>query len=298
MTALAPFTCIASPANTSFSGCTAHVWNFNPQFAISYAVSQSSSLFMTFADRGRFPMLKDIYSAGLGAGLPNPNLLPEHSLNWNAGYRQAIGAKTTAQIVLFRSDLHNAIESVNVTDPGGTNPLTAYCPNGRIIGYCSEMANIGKEVHQGIEFEVRSMPVPRLTLNASYSFLNRDITYNFGSLANVSAVNTSITILPTLPNNKFMGTVSWRLPHQILAIVNERYESGLILQDTTYAATSPLFQAYSETYATTDLFAFVPIRAGITVQAGIKNLLDRNYYYTAGYPQEGRNWFMNVRYQF
>jgi len=298
MTALLPFTCIASPTNTAFSGCTAHVWNFNPQFAVSYAVSQSGSLFVTFADRGRFPMLKDIYSASLGAGLPNPNLLPEHSLNWNLGYRQAIGVKTVAQVVLFRSDLHNAIESVYVTDPGGTSPLTAYCPNSKIIGYCSEMANIGKEVHQGIEFEVRSTPLPRLTLNASYSFLNRNIVYDFGSLASVSAVNTSVTILPTLPKNKFVGTVSYRLPHRILAILNERYESGLTLQDTTYAATSPLFLPYSESYATTDLFAFVPIRAGITVQAGIKNLLDRNYYYTAGYPEEGRNWFMNVRYQF
>jgi outer membrane receptor protein involved in Fe transport len=72
----------------------------------------------------------------------------------------------------------------------------------------------------------------------------------------------------------------------------------LILQDTTYPTTSPLFQAYSEAYATRGVFAFVPIRAGITIQAGIKNLLDRNYYYTARYPQEGRNWFMNVRYQF
>ena len=31
MTALVPFTCLASPNNTSFSGCTAHVWNYNPQ---------------------------------------------------------------------------------------------------------------------------------------------------------------------------------------------------------------------------------------------------------------------------
>ena len=113
-----------------------------------------------------------------------------------------------AQIVLFRSDLHNAIESVYVTDPGGTSPATEYCPNSKIIGYCSEMANIGKEVHQGVEFEMRSTPLPRLTLNASYSFLNRDITYDFGSLATVSAVNTSITILPTLPQNKFIGNVS------------------------------------------------------------------------------------------
>lgn len=298
MTTLLPFTCIADPTNTSFSGCTAHVWNFNPQVAVSYAVTQSGGFFATFADRGRFPMLKDIYSASLGAGLPNPNLQPEHSRNWNVGYKQGFGARTFAQLALFRSDLRDAIESVYVTDPGGTNPATAFCPSSRIVGYCSEMANIGKEVHQGLEFEVRSTPVSRLVLNASYSFLNRNISYDFGSLPNVSAVNTSITILPVVPKNKFVGTATVRLPHQILAILNERYESGLVLQDTSYPTTSPLFQPYSESYATTDVIAFVPVRAGVTLQAGVKNLFDRNYYYTAGYPQEGRNWFFNLRYQY
>ena len=72
-----------------------------------------------------------------GAGLPNPNLKPEHSRNWNVGYSHV------------------------VIDPGGTNPVSASCPNGRIAGYCSEIANIGKEVHEGVEFEVRSTPFPR-----------------------------------------------------------------------------------------------------------------------------------------
>ncbi|MDP9055692.1 MAG: TonB-dependent receptor [Acidobacteriota bacterium] len=298
MTALLPFICVASPANTSFSGCTAHVWNYNPQASVAYSTGKSGNLFLTFADRGRFPMLKDIYSAGLGSGLPNPNLRPEHSLNWNAGYSRTIGSRTLAQIVLFRSDVHNAIEAVYVTDPGGSSAATAYCPNSKIVGYCSEMTNIGKEVHQGVEFEVRSTPLPRLTINASYSFLNRNIKYEFGSLPNVSAVNTSISTLPTLPKNKFAGTATLRLPRGILAILNERYESGLILQDTTYAATSPLFARFSESYATTDLLAVVPIRAGVTLQGGVKNLFDRNYYYTAGYPEEGRSWLVNLRYKF
>ncbi|MBV8820559.1 MAG: TonB-dependent receptor, partial [Acidobacteriaceae bacterium] len=102
MTALLPFTCLASPQNNSYSGCTAHVWNFNPQAAVSYRVGESGNLFVTFADRGRFPMLKDIYSAGLGAGLPNPNLRPEHSRSWNVGYSQLVGARTLLQLTLYR----------------------------------------------------------------------------------------------------------------------------------------------------------------------------------------------------
>ena len=96
MTSLLPFTCIANPTNTAFSGCTAHVWNNNPQASVSYQVTDSGNLFLTFADRGRFPMLKDIYSAGLGSGLPNPNLKPEYAYNWNLGYSQAVGLRTVA----------------------------------------------------------------------------------------------------------------------------------------------------------------------------------------------------------
>ena len=81
-----------------------------------------------------------------------------------------------------------------MTDPGGTNPATEYCPNSKIIGFCSEMANIGSETHEGLEFEVKSVPVSRLTLDLSYSLLNRDLHYDFSELPNVSAVNTSITI--------------------------------------------------------------------------------------------------------
>jgi outer membrane receptor for Fe3+-dicitrate len=125
-----------------------------------------------------------------------------------------------------------------VADPGGINPAAAYCPNSRIIGYCSEMANIGKEIHQGIELEVRSTPFARLKLNASYSFLNRSIAYDFGSLPAVSPVNTTISILPAAPKNKAVATASVRVFHQMLGVVNFRYEGGITLQDTMYPASS------------------------------------------------------------
>jgi len=298
MTGLVPFTCLASPTNTSFSGCTAHVWNFNPQASISYSVSETGRLFATFADRGRFPMLKDIYSSSMGSGLPNPDLKPEHSRNWNAGYSRLFGAKTLVQADLFRSDLRSAIESVYITDPGGTSSATAYCPNSKIAGYCSQMVNIGSEVHEGVEMSVRSTPIPRMTLDAGYSYLNRNIAYAFASWSNVSRVNTSVSVLPTLPKNKIVAGATVRVARDIMGIVNLRYEGGLTLQDTTYSAKSPLFLPYAASYATVDFGLIAPLGRGVSLQAGVKNLLDRNYYYTAGYPEEGRNWYVNLRYRF
>jgi iron complex outermembrane receptor protein len=292
LTAVLPFTCLASPTNTSVAGCTLHAWNYNPQASISYQVGDAGNLFVTFADRGRFPMLKDIYSASLGAGLPNPNLQPEHSRNWNIGYSQAIGGRTFVQFEVFRSDLRDAIESVFITDPTGTTVATATCPNGRILGFCSQMANIGNEVHQGVETKMRITPISRLTVDASYSYLARSIAYDFASVSGVSQVNTSILILPTLPKNKVVGTATIRLPRQISGMVSARYESGLTLQDTTYATSSPLFQPFGESFATMDLASIVPITRGVSVQAGVKNVFDKNYAYTGGYPEAGRNGFL------
>src|SRR6202023_2995721 len=124
---------------------------------------------------------------------------------------------------------------------------------------------------EGFEFEVRSTPLNRLTLNASYSYLNRTIKYDFASLAGVSAINTSVTILPILPKNKVIGTATYRTYRQILGIVNFRYEGGLTLQDTTYAATSPLFLPYRQALAAADLGVVAPIWKCATAHLGVKN---------------------------
>jgi iron complex outermembrane receptor protein len=287
---LLPVTCIAAPNNTSFAGCTAHVWNYNPQASVSYVLSPADSLFVTFADRGRFPVLKESYSYRLGAAIPNPDLRPEQSRNWNIGYARVFAGRTVAQIELFRSDLRNAIQSVYIKDPG------SFCTNtGALAGCCGQNVNIAEEVHEGMELSIRSSPLPQMTLDANYSYLNRSLTYDFAGFPNVSQINTTIQILPTLPKNKLIVNAVLRLPHQALAMANVRYESGITLQDTTY---SPAGKPYGTCYGTMDLGILVPIRKGMTVQAGVKNLFDRDYYYSAGFPEAGRNWFFNLRYRF
>lgn len=189
-----------------------------------------------------------------------------------------------------------------MTDPGNPNalvpaPLTALCPT-TTTGFCNQNVNIGKEVHEGVEVKVQSSLFSRLTVDGSYAYINRTINYDFSSDPNVSQVHTSIIILPTLPRNKLVGTATVRLIHQALAIVSARYEGGLTLQDTTYSSSSPLFKPFSESFGTMDIGAIVPVYQKIMVQVGIKNLLDRNYYYNAGYPEERRSWYVNLRYQF
>jgi iron complex outermembrane receptor protein len=300
-TELLPYECASAPANTSFSGCTAHFWNVNPQASLTYAVSASDIVLLTYEDRGRFPTLKQRYSAGLGSALPNPSLATEHSQNWNFGYTHIFSSKLTFDGTLFRSDLRNAIESALVPDPDynpATDPtdLLGLCPNNSSVGHCSQNINVGKEAHEGVEIALRSNPLTWLKLDATYSYLNRDIG-NATLPAGTSL--SSPLVLPTgLPKNKTVGIAVFRLPYQMLTIATARYESGITLQDTSYAATSPLYLPRGESLATEDLAVVIPFRARFNAQAGVRNLLDRSYCYTAGYPEEGRNWFLNLRYHF
>jgi iron complex outermembrane recepter protein len=297
-TTVIPFQCLSDPNNTSFNGCTLHDWAFNPQLSVAYQVAQSGNLFVTFADRGRFPILKEIYTTGMGSGLPNPDLQPERSRNWNVGYSQLLPLRTLVQVELFRSDLRNAIEVVNITDPGGTSTATAMCPNSNIVGFCRQTVNIGEELHNGVEFQLRSTPFSRVTIDANYTYLHRTLTYDFAKVPPVSVVNTSINILPTLPENKLIGTATVQLPRRVLGMVSARYESGLAMQDTTYPTSSPLFQPFDKSFGTMDAAAFVPIYRELILHASVKNVFDANTFYTPGYPEPGRTWALYLRYQF
>jgi len=295
-TALIPMKCEAEPNNTSFGGCTAHIWNYNPQASFSYILTSRDTAFITVSDRGRFPLLKESYSYGLGKGIPNPDLKPERNTSFNVGYSHAFPAKTFAQIEYFYNRLRDAIQSVYIADPGGT--AAPLCSNtGTQAGYCSQNVNVAREAHQGFEFSLRSAPVSRLTFDLNYSYLNRNMAYEFGSRVDISQVLTSVQILPTYPKNKVIFNASLRLPHDILAIGNFRYEGGILLQDTSYR-TAPANLPFSTSYGTVDIGTMIPIVSGFSVQAGVKNLFDRNYYYTAGYPEIGRNWYLNGRFKF
>ncbi len=287
-TQLIPLTCPESPSNSSFSGCAAHTWTYNPQASASYNLTKSDALFVIFSDRARFPTLKDSYSFRFNRALPNPNLGPEHSRNWDIGYSRAFAGRTLMQIEYYRSDLRDAIQMIYVPD--------TKCPSlsGSLKGTCGINYNAGKEIHEGAEISIRTSPIRRLNVDASYSFLNRTIDWDRGKIPQTSLTYLSALSLPTVTKNKFIGNLTAEMPHQILGMVTFRYEGGIRLWDSYVAGAAP----FGSSFGIVDIGAVAPIKEGFKIQAGIKNLFDRDYYYVAGYPQAGRNWYFNMRYQF
>ncbi len=289
-TELVPLTCLESPDNASFAGCAAHVWTYNPQASASYNLTTSDTVFAIFSDRARFPLLKESYSYRFRRAVPNPELGPEHSRNWNVGYSRSFAGSTLMQVEFFRSDLRDAIQTIYVPDPASACPGNT----GALSGFCQIMYNAGEEAHMGTEMSVRTSPWRRLHLDASYTYLNRTMDWDYARIPDTSEVNLSTLTLPAVPKNKFVGNMTGELPHSIVGMVTFRYEGGIRLYDTNVVGSNP----YGSSFGVVDLGAVAPVHAGIKLQAGVKNLFDRDYYYTAGYPQAGRNWYFNLRYQY
>jgi iron complex outermembrane receptor protein len=276
---LAPFTCNGATI-TSFTDCLVHVWDYNPLASLSYSFVKSGTLYFTFAEKSHFPTLKDRYSYKNGQAIPNTQLQPEHARNWTLGYSYAFSFKTMMQFDLFRSDVYDAIESAIVQAQ-----FSGQCPNynPKLPLLCVQSINVGNEVHKGFEFTIRSTPISRLSVDANYSFLNRSIT----------GASNMVSVYPTgSPRHKVVSTAIFQMPRNIQLLAAARYESGTVTSNNSGIVVP------ASRFGTLDLGGVIPIHSALKLQAGVKNLFDRNYWYQEGFPDPGRNWYCNLRYQF
>jgi iron complex outermembrane receptor protein len=304
--------CASNTDKENFSACTPHLWAYNPQISIAYSFKDSGKLFGGFSQKNRFPGMKEMYSYKLNSGLPNPNLKTEHSQNWEIGYSRVFAKNTSAQVEFFRSDLKDAIESVPVPSASNTCGNSTYT--------CTMDENATKEIHEGVELAVRTIPLPRLTFDANYTYLDKKID-GFNLSANLSddypcgggymltgtgsnvtyttiANNTCLTATD-VPKHKAVVAGTLRLPREATLNADIRYESGTKAVDDFKKSGNYYYEIVPmSNFATMGLGGTMPLYKGATLQAGVKNLFDRNYYYVLGYPEEGRNWFVNMRYRF
>ena len=313
----------ACPSNSdknNLKACTPHQWAYNPQVSAAYTFKDFSRLFVGFTEKSRFPVMKDMFSYKMGKGIPNPNLQTERSRNWEIGYSRVFPGNTVAQVEFFRSDLRNAIESI----PAPLSLQAEFPGACTKSNSCSVNENASHETHQGVELTVHSTPVQRLAFDANYTYVNKEIDgftfpglttigsevypcYTGGYLVVGTGSNAMETTTPDntcltatdLPKHKAVGMATLHLPYQAMVNSTLRYESGNKAIDSYKHSGTYYYEAVRmSNFATWDVGGTAHLYKGASLQAGVKNLLDRNYYQTLDIPEEGRNWFVNMRYKF
>lgn len=238
--------------------------DFNYQASLKWKFIKSHSAALSFARTSRFPTLDERYSFKLGKAIPNPDLTTEHSYNLDLTINGRI-SDFLWSVSGYYSWLTNTIMEITGVDP--ENPTIW------------QLQNKGKAQFRGFEVALSYTLLHSLTISGNYSYIDR-----------VNTTDRSVKFTD-VPHSKGVVAVDWRL------------KCGL-----SFAGD---FTAYSSALSTSDGSLFVPgfavinlnasyklLNDMLTIRCGVRNLTDKLYYYTEGYPQAGREFYSSLQFDF
>lgn len=237
-----------------------HDVDFNYQASVKYWLAPRHNVKLSFARTSRFPTLSERYSYKMGKAYPNPDLRTERACNLDltvAGAWRGLRWEVSG----YYSWLSDVIMEITGVDPD--NPTVW------------QLQNRGRAQFRGFEVNLsQSLPLG-LTLAGSYSYLNR---------VNKTEPNVKFT---DVPSSKGIVSLDWQLPLDFgLNADMTAYSSALSTSDGSLSV--PGFAVFNATASKQFM------KRMVTVRAGVKNIFDKLYYYTEGYPQQGRVFFASV----
>ncbi len=231
---------------------------FNAQIGLFYQLNENQKLGATVSKKTRFATIKDRYSYRMGTAIPNPDLKPEKAVNYEINYNANLLNKVTFQTAVFYSSLTDAILNVSNVAPGK-----------------SQMQNFGEAEYMGVEAQVNYSIMQNLSFNVNYTYIERN---------NLTDPTIHFT---DVPNTKVMGTLEYQPIKMLKLIANSEFNSSRI--STSYGTRVP-------DYTLLNLYGSSKIAKNFSIDAGVNNIFDKNYSLVEGYSEEGRNFFVTLRF--
>ena len=263
----------------------------NVQGALIYNYSDTGHVYANVSDRARFPTLFERFSTRFNSTLSNPNLKAERAVNYEIGAEDTL-FNTHFVGAVFYSDVTNALENVPIIFCDMTSTATPKnCPAGGpftgVATPVNQTQNVGNGRYYGFELSADAHVLDDVAVGVRFTYLNR----------NLDAQNPANPPLPAnyhltgAPYSQTFAYVTWdALPDLSLTpsiqTASDRW-SNLQGNMNVFLKTGSFFLVnFVAQYALTD---------EVDIQVGARNLFDRNYSLVAGFPSEGRNFFLNVR---
>jgi vitamin B12 transporter len=205
------------------------------------------------------PSLVELYENFPGFGFfGNPNLRPETSIGYDAGFEQAAADRRVSfGATYFRNDIKNLI---------ATNALgTSY-------------ANIGRATAYGVESFVSWKPIDPLNFRADYTY----------TLAQDDILHQELL---RRPKNKASLEGTWQASEAASLTATALYVGSSY--DFNRAGTATYLPLNG--YVQVNVAGNYELGHGVTAFARINNLLDRHYEYPLGFERPGLGVFAGVR---
>jgi len=218
-----------------------------------YTVSQTETILRANLGTGfRAPGADDLYFPVYG----NPNLQPERSLGWDAGFEQPIlDNKLRFGANYFQNEYENLIQYTV------TNWFT----------WAGTMMNVQQAQTIGVESFITWTPVPELLVRGSYTWLP------------TAEDQTTNERLLRRPRHAGELLLNWRFLQRFnatgrLQLVGDRHDYDPVTSE----------RIKDGAYARLDLGLSYDVCKHFTVFGRIENVTDEQYYEAAGYPALGR----------
>ncbi|MDB5724425.1 MAG: TonB-dependent receptor [Novosphingobium sp.] len=225
---------------------------------------------LSVSSRARFPTLFERFSSQFGTALANPDLKPERATNFELGGSRSFGA-VRVEGAVFYSHLTDALVSV-------------------LAGGLNQRVNIGSADYYGGEISLTAKLSPTLEGGVNYSYIHRD--FDVGTPAAGTIRPFQLTDVPT---HKGFAWLSWQPLGGLKIVPNLEFASDRTTVTPATANGNNPFYHRTGAYVTAGLRIDYAITEQLTIGVGGKNLFDRNYTLTDGFPEPGRSFFASVR---
>ncbi len=243
----------------------------NALVELSRDLDDYGQLFGSYSHKTRFPTIKDRYSARMGSALPNPGLKPEFARHFELGWRGQPWQGAQAEATLFHSRINDLIQDAIV--PSNQCGSTV----------CNQAQNIGKALSRGVELSLQQQLGENGHVGIGYTWLDRD---NLGN---------SAVPLTNSPRQRLFANAAWNFTSQFKAVAMAEAEQGRIVPVSASGKTAFLTL---HGYTVLGLKGVWSPRSDVDVEVGGRNLTDKWYELSDGFPMPGRSWFANVSYRF
>lgn len=248
----------------------------NAQLTLFYSYSDSGRLHASVARKTRFPSIKERTTTNVyNTNLANPYLKPESSINYELGMEENLGGLVKIKSNLFFNAISDYIANVytgvtvTYTDASGATKTTDQ----------SQYRNSGRLNRYGYEFEALAPIGGIAETGLNYTFIYDDALNSNG-------------IITDIPKHKLFvyGKLTPIKPLSIQA--SAEYNSA-----RSYSPAANTYYKLKDFVVVNTKLGYEAMQ-GLTLEAGVNNILDRDYALSEGYPEPGRNYFFQARYQF
>ena len=237
---------------------------FNVQGQLVWTPDSATSVHASVSSRARFPTLAERFSSKFGGAVSNPDLKAERATNYEIGAAHDFGP-VHAEGAVFYSHLNDVIVSF------------PFIYEGQAV---TQSRNLGHGNYYGAELALTAQIASTFSLGGNYTYTHRDLKDPTNSAFEPTGV----------PTHKAFAWADWAPLDGLHILPNADIASN---RWTVNTAGTLYYRTGS--YVLANLTMKYDLREGVEISAGGRNLFDKSYMLTDGFPEPGRSFFLGLQ---